>query len=817
MNKKLKLLLSVLCLCLTLGMAGFAVYATTSTTYTLSNTVQYKIEDVYVRIQTKLYKKSTVGLVSETELNAQSASLEGKKHSEITGLTLVETYDEFSTYNGKVVSDPTVTGCNCDIAYNTTETSPAFAYYVVLEIENYASEPIHAILSNKTTADINSYTYFTSEIVNISGKTTTSVVIGFALKDTTIALSSTSAPFELKINTGEYKPEDFMTFTEISNDAGEVASYSVSAKDKNIEGALTIPAVYNKMPVTSIASDAFRGCSELTSVTIPEGVTSVGKNAFINCSKLSSVTIPETVTSIGDYAFYGCSELEELNYNAVSVANFTNLSYHFYNAGRSGNGITVNFGENVESLPSFLFYDSQNYVPKIKEVNFLGNKIQKIGGYAFYCASITSITIPESVTSMSSKAFYNCKKLEEINYNAISLTNLNSQHDNFYCAGQSGEGITVNIGENVKSVPDYLFYENTTNCEPNIASVNFLGNKVTSIGQFAFGSCFKIKTITIPESVTSIAYSAFNRCYALEEINYNAVSVADFVSSNYVFSCAGTSGNGVTVNFGENVNSLPDYLFYQAGVSSYATNITSVNFLGNKVKSIGSYAFGNLTKIKTITIPENVTSIGYAAFNECSGLEEINFNAISINLSSSHSIFYKAGYNGNGVTLNFGENVEHVANYLIQSSSAKITQVNFLGDKVKSIGNYAFQNCASITDFVVPESVISIGNYAFDNCILLENISISDNVTSIGNYAFYRCSALTSVTIPKGVITLGRNLFKDCTALTSVSIVGATADNWGYANFDTATKWNVLDLTNSSTNAGYFTSTYVDKYWKKVA
>ena len=81
---------------------------------------------------------------------------------------------------------------------------------------------------------------------------------------------------------------------------------------------------------------------------------------------------------------------------------------------------------------------------------------------------------------------------------------------------------------------------------------------------------------------------------------------------------------------------------------------------------------------------------------------------------------------------------------------------------VTSIGDYAFYNCTGLTSVTIPNSVLTIGNRAFDGCIGLTEVAIGNSVTWIGNYAFYNCTGLTSVSIPEGVTTIAYEAFEGC-------------------------------------------------------
>ena len=176
--------------------------------------------------------------------------------------------------------------------------------------------------------------------------------------------------------------------------------------------------------VTSIGSGAFKYCSGLTNVVIGNSVTSIGGNAFYNCSGLTSVVIGNSVTSIGDYAFRGCSRLKTV-YNLSKLTFYRGSSSYGYVA-----GYVVYDGDKLINAPNgfidgdFVFY-RPNGVNTM--VGCLGNataltlpadcegETYVIGENTFkYCTGLTSIEIPNSVTSIGSGAFYNCTGLTSV-------------------------------------------------------------------------------------------------------------------------------------------------------------------------------------------------------------------------------------------------------------------------------------------------------------------------------------------------------------------------------------------------------------------
>lgn len=296
----------------------------------------------------------------------------------------------------------------------------------------------------------------------------------------------------------------------------------------------------------------------IKTVTVPEEyrglpVTEIGEGAFASCLKLSSITIPSTVTKIGNNAFSGCKNLSNVNYTG-DVAGWCGIKF-----------------ADSSSNPT-------NYTKKLK----INNKL------------VTEVDIPETVTYLNNYTFYNCV--------------------------------------DIKSVT--------------------LPEKLERIGKGTFSNCNALESVTIPTGVKSIENEAFSNCLALKEINFNATGCNDLLFENYVFSRAGQSGDGITVNIGANVIRIPDYLFCPkdgsvtvngiTGESStyvpkiknvvfasgskcvligdnafcYCNDLASVN-LPSSLKTINAYAFSNCKKLAEVTIPAAVTQIGVKAFGGC--------------------------------------------------------------------------------------------------------------------------------------------------------------------------------------------------------
>ncbi len=226
------------------------------------------------------------------------------------------------------------------------------------------------------------------------------------------------------------------------------------------------------------------------------------------------------------------------------------------------------------------------------------------------------------------------------------------------------------------------------------------------------------------------------------------------------------------------------------------TGLTSVT-IGAGVKSIGYGAFEDCTGLTSVTIGAGVTSIWYEAFRNCTGLTEINWNAVSVeDFDYNSNVFYNAGTAGEGIAVMFGESVQKIPSYAFYGCSG-LTSVT-IPDSVMSIGSSVFYRCTGLTSVTIGDGVTSIGSSVFYNCTGLTSITIPDGVTSIGNYAFEGCTGLTSVTIGAGVTRIGDRAFYDCSGLTSVTIGEGVTRIWSYAFSGctglTEINWNAVSV-----------------------
>lgn len=294
---------------------------------------------------------------------------------------------------------------------------------------------------------------------------------------------------------------------------------------------------------TRIWASAFKDCSTLYSIVIPNSVKSIGEEAFMGCSSLNSITIPNSVTAICRGTFRGCSNL-----SSITIPNSVTEIWH-------------RAFEDCSKLESIT----------------IPNSVTRIGGKAFKgCSSLTSITIPNSVEMIEDKAFEDCRSL-------TSVTLPNSTYVIFDGIFSGCSRLTsITIPSSVKIIGNNAFF----GCS-GLTSIT-IPNSVTSIGDYAFDFCRNLTSITIPNSVKTIGRGAFSNCNKLTSISIpNSVTFID--AFNILKGCESITSFTIP----NSVTSIGRWAF------DGCKNLTSIT-IPNSVTSIGDWAFqecSNLTKI----------------------------------------------------------------------------------------------------------------------------------------------------------------------------------------------------------------------------
>ena len=613
--------------------------------------------------------------------------------------------------------------------------------------------------------------------------------------------------------------------------SGSITSSDISRFDKGEIKQVTIGG-----NITEIGEGAFSGCALMTSVSIPDSVTKVGRNAFSDCSSLTyrtyddvrylgnegnpylvAVEIADTsavqfnihanARVIADYAFAGNTVLRAAYIPDGSVKYIGARA--FYDC-TSMTGITL--GNGVENIGDNAFSNCN----LLTSIAIPGSA--SIGEYAFSsCYALTSITISDGVTNIGEGAFSSCTEVQKISipssletvgdrvFNADKVTRIDFSGDlEAWLKVMSLGGMSSFISE------DSAIYLNGEQLSGDI----IVPEGITSIPSYAFTNFTQITSLTIPDSVTSIGSYILQGCTGIESLIIPNMTrkLGGYFGEDPRYDSYNTqvpdSLKTLVITGGE---SIPQHAF------DGCSGLKSIT-IPDSVTSIGGSAFSGCSDLTSITIPDSVTSIGDYVFRDCSGLTSITIP------DSVTSIGYGAFFGCIGF-IQKENGVSYVDKWVIDCDNT-VSQVQLRGDtagiaaqafsgcsgltsitipdSVRGIGDEAFSDCSGLTSITIPDSVTSIGSNAFSGCSGLTSITIPDNVTSIESGTFFGCSGLTSITIPNSVTSIGSSAFFGCRGLTSITIPDSVTII-GYEAFRNCSGLTSITIPDSVTSIEYNT------------
>ena len=606
---------------------------------------------------------------------------------------------------------------------------------------------------------------------------------------------------------------------------------------RSFESCQSLKTIKIPSGVTTIPFQCFLECSSLESVTIPEGVTTIGGNAFFGCS-LKELTLPSTITTIGSQVFTYKNRFQTITCNAVTPPTLGDNAFdnditpgvkvplqsivayrqavgwknfaNYYGGEVIADGITYRIDDNgamvaaaeatltEANIPSSVEFEGNQYpVIKINDRVFSGNtnlttvtlpeSLTTLGSYAFSsckslktikissgvtaipdhcfyeCSSLDSVTIPEGVTTIGDRAFEDC------NLNALTLPeSLEAIGSIAFCGNRSLK--SVNIPAKVKTIESYAFF----NCG---LTELVIPEGVLVIDQDAFLGNYSLKNLTLPSTITSIGESAFLYNYNLQSIICNAVTpptLGDNAFDNDITPGVKVPLQSIVAyrqavgwkNFanyygGEMFADGITYWINEKGamVAAADSSLTEadipsvVEFEGNQylVTKINDMVFLDNTNLESVALPESLTTLGIRAFGGCKSLKTIKIPS-KVTAIPDRCFVYCSSLE----SVTIPEGVTTIGSYAFQS--CKLNALT-LPESLETIGSYAFSFC-DLTDLVIPEGVQTIDNYAFEYNSL-KNLTLPSTVTSIGGSAFGNNNNLQSIICNAATPpTLGDNAFR---------------------------------------------------------
>ena len=412
---------------------------------------------------------------------------------------------------------------------------------------------------------------------------------------------------------------------------------------------VVIPDRIDNKKVTSIADSAFREKS-ITSVVFGQYVESIGNYAFYSCQSLNELDFSKSsVKTIGDYAFTVCKSLESIEFpdslESVGYGAFSAYTDGYYGSYVASSLKSVKFGGGLKSIESYAFYENR----ALNTVKFTGDALTSIGYRSFYNTDITELDLSGANASIGTSAFSNCNSLRTVKLSGVNTIESGA----FYGCD---ELVNLEMSDTLTTIEGSAF------CSCTSLKTVIFSDSVTTIADGSFTDCTGLESVTIGKGCTSVTASAFTR-------NVNLVKF-DVSEDNESY----TSVDGVLYNK------------EKTAVVCYPKSLSGEYVIPDTVTSIEKAAFENCNKLTKITIGSGVETVNPYAFNQCNLLATVVFkDSDTANKKICERAFYYCG---------------------------SLTEVDF-GNAVTSIGDYAFTICSKIKSLEFPDSLTSIGQFAF--------------------------------------------------------------------------------------------------------
>ncbi|MDR3188751.1 MAG: leucine-rich repeat protein, partial [Prevotellaceae bacterium] len=607
----------------------------------------------------------------------------------------------------------------------------------------------------------------------------------------------------------------------------------------------TLTSVALPRSMTSIGDGAFMGCRGLTgALTIPAGVTSIGNRAFENC-RLTRVAIPEGVMTIGSAAFSGCSRLTG---TLVLPASLTFINEKtFMDCGELTGGLTIPAGVTSISRDAFkncIKLTSVTIPAGVQDIGYAAFSgcrgltgtltipagVKVIEDQAFdVCSGLTALILSASVETINSYAFAKCDNMtsvtsyrltpQSINANVFSdvgsksLTVPTSALSAYTSAAvwkdfKSKSGLTgVLLEVDVKgagsvigvSSTSGLYPANTTQTLTAVAAIGYRFER-WRVGSWASAAAQLVEVNPLAVTLTqdTVVTAVFSRIPKALSVSVSAGELKDVEGIDDVahLTLTGTIDARDVRFMRDNMPLLAELDLSGATVAAYTGRGGTSDFLtAYPANEMPKCSFFNLTtatsktSLTSVALPNSITSIGYEAFRDCSGLTG---------------------------QLQLPPKVTTI-DYSAFSGCSGLTGTLTLPEGITTIGYWTFGRCHGLTGtLTLPASVTSIGYSAFNDCSGLTGpLTLPASLTTIGHEAFNACSGLTgTLTIPEGVKTIEYNAFADCSGLTSVVTYSLTPQSISPDVFTNLAKVKTMTLTAPTSALAAYQNRAV---WKEFA
>ncbi|MBQ9941852.1 MAG: leucine-rich repeat protein [Christensenellaceae bacterium] len=535
-----------------------------------------------------------------------------------------------------------------------------------------------------------------------------------------------------------------------------------SIGDSAFDGCSGLESVSVPNNVTTIDRCAFKNCTSLSSVSFGNSLTSIGHRAFESCTVLSSIAIPESVATIDSCAFTKCIALESISIpknckvdtdafeNCTSLKKITaqnGVSFGgaafsgctaIKTAGPIGSGCDYEFGW-TDSIPKYAFAG----LSSLESIS-IPQECSYIGFYAFNgCSGLKKIVLKNASMRLGITPFTGCTAIKTAGPIGSGCDYEFAWTDSIPHGAFSGltSLTSVTLPDSVSSIGEGSF----ENCS-SLASITIPAN-LNTIGTESFSGCKSLTSVILPKSVTSVGFNAFKNCTGLTRVQLNSDAK---VSSSFVgcsgLTSAGPIGTGCDYEFSW-TDSFPQSAF--DGLTNLKTLIVP-----DGLTSISSYTFRNCKALEEFSIPDGMTSIPSYAFYGCSSLSKVSIpNSVT---SIERSAFYGCS---SLRELSLPNDLNTISDYSFSYSGLQSVSIP---KGITHIPRYAFGGCSSLYNISLPDTLTAIGKYAFYETNLKRTI-LPGSLTTIDDYAFaYIDASDFELHIPSSVVSIGSNCFQNC-------------------------------------------------------
>ncbi len=490
--------------------------------------------------------------------------------------------------------------------------------------------------------------------------------------------------------------------------------------------------------VTSINSEAFKGCTSLERISIPAGVTLMpaafqgctalrvvefegdvklnGAYIFAECTSLESIVIPENVTSIPSYTFTGCSKLSKI----VLHNKITSLSEYAFSDCKALSSINIPIS--VRELSDFLFYGSNS----LREIIYEGTRhewytVKK--GYSWKGGTLTLATVRCTDGDLALTE----SQPQAGSYGLLYRVNPDGQSAEFI-GFKEGVLNSFEIASSYNGLPVTGFADGALSKIASSGKI-ILSSNIEKIEEGLFAQSPYVSHIEIRPNVKGIEKDAFIGCLGLKELTYRgtvkaweqvkkddrwnygtAIEVVHCIDGDVSVTPHQDTNNGsagLTYRIAQNSSGDFYAVFTGLGTCTDTDIVIASDYFGYPVLELQNSIGADNNTVRSVTLPDSITVIPYAFFRRCMALERV-----------------------------------------------------IIPDSVKAIDLYAFSDCISLKEIKLPKSLEIIEQNAFSGCVSIEKVDLPDSLLEIGSYAFRNCTLLKKIAIPEGVTFIGLRSFE---------------------------------------------------------